>query len=239
MILFDIFKPAPYIPEIQDPEVVSKEYRYWRIRILYSIFIGYALYYFTRKSFTFAMPGIIQDLGYDKSQLGLLGSVLSLTYGISKFASGIMSDRSNPRYFMAFGLIVTGVINVLFGLSSSLWMFVILWGLNGWFQGFGWPSCVRFLTHWYSHTERGSWWSVFNISQNVGAFLIPWIAGACLQYLGWRYAMYIPGITCICGGFFLINRLRDTPQSLGLPRLKNFETIIRARPSLRTARSKI
>lgn len=220
--LLDLFKPAPHIEEIQDQEEVKHLYHYWRIRILYSMFVGYALYYFTRKSFTFAMPGLIHDLGFDKSQLGLLGSILSLSYGLSKFASGILSDRSNPRYFMAFGLVMTGVFNIFFGMASSIWMFAIFWGLNGWFQGFGWPPAVRFLTHWYSHSERGSWWSTWSVSQNIGAFVIPWVVGAALQFLGWRYAMYIPGVICIFGGFFLINRLRDTPQSLGLPSIEKF-----------------
>ena len=217
-----LLQPAPFIPEIQDPEVVKEDYKYWRIRILYSMFIGYAFYYFTRKSFTFAMPGLIQDLGFDKSQLGILGSILSIMYGISKFASGIIGDRTNPRYMMAFGLMLTGVCNILFGLSSSIMFFAIFWGLNGWFQGFGWPPCARLLTQWYSHSERGSWWSTWNVSHNVGGFLIPWVAGVSLQFFGWRWAMYIPGILCILVGFFLINRLRDTPQSLGLPVIEKY-----------------
>lgn len=220
--LLKLFKPAPHIPEIADSEEVKANYKYWRIRILYSMFIGYAFYYFTRKSFTFAMPGIMQELHLDKSELGLMGSVFALTYGISKFISGIVSDQSNPRYFMAFGLILTGIVNIFFGMSSSLLLFAIFWGLNGWFQGCGWPPCVRFLTHWYSHSERGSWWSVWSVSQNVGAFIIPWIVGICLHYYGWRAGMYVPGVLCILGGFFLINRLRDTPQSLGLPSIEKF-----------------
>lgn len=220
--VLSFFKPAPHIKEIEDSNKVDSLYKYWRIRIFYSMFIGYALYYFTRKSFTFAMPGMIQELSLDKSQLGILASVFNITYGVSKFASGIMSDRSNPRYFMALGLFMTGVINIFFGLSSSLLVFTVLWGLNGWFQGFGWPPCARFLMHWYSHSERGSWWSTWNISHNVGAFLIPWIVGYILQYYGWRYAMYVPGIICIAGSLFLINRLRDTPQSLGLPPIEKY-----------------
>lgn len=219
---FDILKPAPFIEPIKDNEVVDKKYHYWRIRILYSTFIGYALYYFTRKTLSIAMPGIIQDLHFDKSQLGLLGSIFSVMYGISKFASGLMGDRLNPRYFMALGLMLTGIVNILFGMSSSLMMFAFFWGLNGYFQGFGWPPCARFLTQWYSHSERGSWWATWNVSHNVGAFLIPYIAGPCLQYLGWRYAMYVPGVICIFGSFYLINRLRDTPQSLGLPPIEEF-----------------
>lgn len=215
--LIDFFKPAPHIVEIQDPQELDKTYKYWRYRTLYSMFFGYALYYFTRKSFTFAMPGMIADLNFDKSHLGILGSVLSITYGISKFASSIISDKSNPRYFMAFGLFLTGGFNICFGMSSSILMFALFWGLNGWFQGFGWPPCARFLTHWYSQSERGAWWSTWNISHNVGAFTIPWIVGACLYYWDWRVAMYVPGIICILGSVVLINRLRDTPQSLGLP----------------------
>jgi MFS transporter, OPA family, sugar phosphate sensor protein UhpC len=220
--LFNLFKPAPNVPEIEDPETVQTSYRYWRVRIFYSMFVGYAFYYFTRKSFTFAMPGLIEDLHLTKGDLGLLGSVLYITYGFSKFASGMLSDRSNPRYFMAVGLILTGICNIFFGFSSSLLMFVLWWGLNGWFQGFGWPPCARFLTQWYSQNERGSWWSSWNVSHNVGAFLIPWIIGVCLSYLDWRAAMYVPGLMCIAGGIFLINRLRDTPQSLGLPPIEKF-----------------
>lgn len=218
-----ILEPAPALPEIQDQEEVKKLYHYWRIRILYSMFIGYAFYYFTRKSFTFAMPGIIAELGFDKSQLGILASIFSISYGISKFTSGIISDRSNARYFMAFGLLVTGIFNILFGLTSSLILFSLFWGLNGWFQGFGWPPCVRFLTQWYSHSERGSWWSSCSVSHNVGAFLIPWIVGFSIYFFGdWRSAMYVPGVLCILGSFFLINRLRDTPESLGLPSIEKF-----------------
>lgn len=217
-----ILKPAQPLPEIQDKETVNELYPYWRYRILYSIFLGYAFYYFTRKSFVFAMPGLMAELHYDKTQLGLLGSIFSIAYGISKFGSGILSDVSSPRYFMAIGLLFTGICNILFGLSSSLFFFAFFWGLNGWFQGFGAPPCIRFLTQWYSHSERGAWWSTWSTSHNIGAFIIPWIVGASLENFGWRYAMYIPGIMCIVGSLFLINRLRDTPPSIGLPPIDKY-----------------
>lgn len=220
--LLNFLKPAPHIPPIENSQQVDTLYRYWRIRIFYAMFLGYAIYYFTRNSFTFAMPGLMQELHFDKSQLGILATVFSLTYGISKFVSGFLSDRSSPRYFMALGLFATGIINILFGLSSSLLLFVLLWGFNGWFQGCGWPPCARFLMHWYSHSERGAWWSSWNASHNVGAFLIPWIVGAVSQEFGWRYAMYVPGIFAIATSFFLINRLRDTPEAIGLPPIEKF-----------------
>ncbi len=222
MSLFSIFKPAPYQEEITDSEEVKKNYSYWRMRIFYSMFVGYAFYYFTRKSFTFAMPTLVQDLGLDKAELGILGSIMAITYGFSKFVSGIIGDRANPRYFMSIGLIFTGICNILFGCASSLLFFALFWGLNGWFQGFGWPGCARLLTHWYSQNERGRWWSFWNTSHNIGGALIPLIIGGAIQYFGWRVAMFLPGVLCILAGIFLINRLRDTPQSLGLPTIERF-----------------
>jgi len=168
------------------------------------------------------MPSLIADLGFDKAELGILATILSLSYGLSKFVSGILQDRSNARYFMAFGLIITGLTNILFGLSSSLLFFAIFWGLNGWFQGFGWPPCARLLTHWYSQNERGSWWSCWNVSHNVGGAAIPILVAACIAVGGWRFALITPGLLCVLGGLFLINRLRDTPESLGLPSVEKY-----------------
>jgi OPA family sugar phosphate sensor protein UhpC-like MFS transporter len=223
MKLFNIFRPAPMQPLLKDKETIKKKYRYWRFRVFYSMYIGYALFYITRKSFTFAMPFLTTELGYTKAQLGIIGSMLYITYGISKFFSGVQSDRSNPRYFMATGLVLTGFFNIFFGMSSSIVAFMIFWGLNGWFQGWGWPPCAKLLTHWYAQSERGTWWGIWNTSHNIGAALIPFIVVFSVQHYGWRYALYVPGVLCILGGFFLLNRLTDTPRSLGLPTIEKFK----------------
>ncbi len=220
--LFDFLKPSPFLEEIQDKTAVDKKYRYWRFRTFYAMYIGYAFYYLTRKSFTYTIPALSGSLGFDKAQIGLFGSVLSITYAISKFLSGIQGDKSNPRYFMGIGLILTGVCNLCFGMSSLFITLLIFWGLNGWFQGWGAPVCAKLLTHWYSHSERGRWWSVWNTAHNLGGALIPLLAAFCIQCYGWRYAMYVPGILGILGGLFIINRLRDTPQSLGLPSVEKY-----------------
>jgi OPA family sugar phosphate sensor protein UhpC-like MFS transporter len=219
---FNIFAAPPKREMIADLEKINKDYSYWRIRTFYSMYIGYAFFYLTRKSFTFVMPVMIEELGFTKADLGILGSILYFSYGISKFFSGIVSDRSNPRYFMSIGLIATGICNICFGLSSSILFFGIFWGLNGWFQGWGWPPCARLLTHWYAKNERGRWWGMWNTSHNLGGAFIPLIVGVIASYYGWRMAMYIPGFICIIMGFFLINRLRDTPKSLGLPSIEEY-----------------
>ncbi len=220
--VFSVLRAAPIPNRIQDSTKISQHYRHFRWRILYSMFFGYAVFYLTRKSFTFAMPEMLKTLPYTKEELGILISAFYLSYGVSKFISGMLSDRANPRYFMAIGLIITGILNLLFGASSSLWAFTIIWMLNGFFQGWGWPPCAKLLTYWYAQSERGRWWSVWNTSHNVGGALIPLIAAAAIAFGSWRTAMYVPGVIAIVMGFFLINRLRDIPASEGLPTVEEY-----------------
>ena len=194
-MLLKFLRSAPDVPRIQDKATVDKKYKYWRMRTLYGMYAGYAIFYFTRKSFTFAMPQILSTLHYTKEDLGLLGTLLYIIYGCSKFLSGMLSDRSSPRYFMAVGLIMTGFANIFFGLTSLLWVWAIFWAINAFFQGWGWPPCARLLTHWYSKNERGRWWAVWNTSHNAGGALIPLIvAGSFLIWHGWQAAMFAPGI---------------------------------------------
>jgi len=218
----NLLSPASFLPQMTDEVAVKKAYRYWRIRTVYSMYIGYSFYYFTRKSFTFITPYLKDDAGLTIDELGLLASILTLAYGISKFVSGILCDRSNPRYFMAIGLILTGVFNILFGLVSSFLFFALFWGLNGLFQGWGWPACAKQLTHWFGRAERGTWWSFCTTSHTVGGFFIAYLAAFCAEWYGWRYGMIIPGVLSIGVGCWLLNRLRDVPQSLGLPSVEKY-----------------
>ncbi len=221
--LSNLFKD-PHLPAITDQHTIDKKYRYWRIRTFYAMYVGYAAFYLTRKSFTFAIPQMIQDLHFTKEQIGILGSIFYVIYGMSKFAGGMLSDRSNPRYFMSISLLITAIANIFFGFSSSLMCFILFWSINAIFQGWGWPPCARLLTHWYSQSERGRWWGFWNSSHNIGGAAIPIIvANSILIFGSWRAGLFIPAIITIIIAIFVMNRLRDIPESQGLPPIEIYK----------------
>ena len=196
---------------------VDSMYKKWRIKILIGMYVGYTAYYFTRKSLNFIAPNLLAEHLLTKEMLGIMSTLFYIVYGLSKFFSGILSDKSNPRWFMGGGLIVTGIINILFGFSSSTALFITLWIINAYFQGWGWAPCSKLLTSWYSKSERGTWWSIQNTSHNVGGALIPIVVGIITLHYGWRFGMMIPGIIAIACGLFVCWRLRDKPETMGLP----------------------
>lgn len=195
-----MFKTPASIAPLSNKAEIDARYRYWRRHILITIWLGYALFYFTRKSFNAAAPEILASGVMTRTDIGLLATLFYITYGLSKFFSGIVSDRSNARYFMGVGLIATGVVNILFGFSTSLWAFALLWALNAFFQGWGAPVCARLLTAWYSRNERGGWWAIWNTAHNVGGALIPMVVGAAALHYGWRTGMMIAGALAIVAG---------------------------------------
>ncbi len=136
---------------------------------------------------------------------------------------GNVSDRSNPRYFMALGLILSGIVNLLFSSAHSVWIMAVLWLLNGWFQGMGWPPCARTLTHWYSDRERGTMFALWNIAHNVGGGLVGPVGSlAIILFSSWQSVFYVPAAMAISMGLLIILFLRDTPQSVGLPPIEEY-----------------
>ena len=83
------FKEPPAIEPIQDKEKVDSMYSHWRMRIFYSCFIGYTIFYLCKKNIAVALPGLSEEFGYTNTELGLLGSSLYLTSGIGKFVNGV------------------------------------------------------------------------------------------------------------------------------------------------------
>jgi len=215
--LWAALRTQPAVAPIEDDAEMRRTYRAWRIRNMYGMLVGYAAFYLVRKNFSIAMPAMLEELHYTKTDFGIMLSAFSILYGFGKLANGILADRANPRYFIAIGLIGAAFFNVLFGLSSSLTFLGIFWLANAWMQSMGWPPCARLLTFWYSPRERGTMWGLWNASHQIGGALILVGGGILVTRYGWRSAFWVPAIVSVLVTFFVVHRLRDTPQSMGLP----------------------
>jgi len=221
------FLKPPAHKEILPAEKIDPEYKRLRLQVFMGIFIGYAGYYLVRKNFSLIMPDLL-NLGFNKAELGLALSAVSIAYGISKFLMGSLSDRSNARIFITLGLILSAILVILFGTipyltSTVAVMFAVLF-LNGWFQGMGWPACGRTMVHWFSTTERGTKMSIWNVAHNIGGGLIGPLAILGVAIFGdWQSKLYFPGMVACMVAVIAYILVRDTPQSCGLPNIEIYK----------------
>ncbi len=226
--MISLLKPAPVRERLPDDRI-DPEYRRLRWRVFAGIFIGYAAYYLVRKNFALAMPDILRDYPqYNKAQLGTAMTGLSIAYGLSKFLMGSVSDRSNPRWFMPLGLLLSCAVLFVFGtvrgIYASLFLMVALMSLNGWVNGMGWPPCGKSIVHWWSTRERGRTVAYWNVAHNVGngtaaplALLGVWI------FSDWNAKFYFNAAVAAALAVWTWFLLRDTPQSCGLPPVEEYK----------------
>jgi len=212
----DWLAPPPPIEPVPAAEVRSK-YTYWRNRQLFATYVGYTVYYCLRKNIPVAVPLLTADLGISKAAFGLFFTLHDLIYGFAKYLAGTIADRSNPRILLALGLFLAALCNLGFGLGSTVTMLGVLWVLNGFFQGFGFPPSARILSHWFRPSERGLKWGIFNTSHQLGTLLILGLSSYWGSRYGWRYCFLFPALMGLLGSVFLYALVRDTPASLGLP----------------------
>ena len=200
----------------------NKLFEYWRFRTMYSIIIGFATFYLIRMNFSLAIPGICAEFHYTKSDIGLIISIGSILYGVGKFFFGIIGDRYSARYIMVLGLLLSAVMNIFLGFSSTIPFFAIFYALNHCFQSMGAPPCAKLLTHWFTTAERGRRWAMWSSSQQIGSAIIALVGPYIIIHFGWRYVFFLPGVAAIFLAIFLFSKLRDTPESLNLPSVEKF-----------------
>ena len=175
----------------------KKLFNYWQTRTIVVTMIGYALFYFVRKNFSFAMPGLAAEYGISNTSFGIILAVVGLVYGLSRFVNGLIADRMNARYHMSLGLLLCALASFAFGFAPSILgidigvaphtliiLFGVLLVLNNIFQGSGFPPCARLLSHWIPPQELATKMSIWNTSHSIGAGLLAILCGFIMGHMG-------------------------------------------------------
>lgn len=200
--------------------MVKEKFSYWRKRVFIATWITYGTFYLGRVNIAIAIPGMIKDLGYSKTQLGMVLSCLFFAYAAGQFINGQLADKWGARRFISIGLIASGILNILFGLTGLLTAMMLLWGLNGYFQSMGWAPSVKTVANWFPVKKRGKMSGILGSSYQIGNAYSWALAGMVVGLFGWRWAFFIPGGLLILSAIHWFIRGRNAPEEVGLPTIE-------------------
>ncbi len=136
---------------------------------------------------------------------------------MGKFTNGFLADRCNIARFMSTGLLLSGAANLLLGFNPVFSIFLLLWGLNGWFQSVGSAPSVVALSHWFAKKERGTRYGIWSASHSIGEGLTFVGTSVLVAAYGWRWGFWGPGLVCLLAALVMYRTLDDRPQTYGLP----------------------
>ena len=227
MGLYSFYRISKPSKETVSPENVKETYRSLRNRTFWGATIAYSLYYVCRMSINVVKQPLIDEDILSAGQLGLIGSALLFVYAVGKFLNGFIADYCNIRRFMATGLFISAVVNLLmgaFGLFDGMLptmlifiMFAVLWGINGWMQSMGSAPGVISLSRWFPQSRRGSYYSLFSTSPYIGEFISYNLLALVVAWLGWQAGFIVAAIAGLAGALIILMFVSDTPESCGLP----------------------
>jgi OPA family sugar phosphate sensor protein UhpC-like MFS transporter len=221
--LLQFFATGKDRPLLQDKARIDQLYRRHRTRILLAITAGYALAYTCRLGLDVVKKPLIDQGIFTADQLGVIGSAVFYAYAFGKLVNGFLADHANIKRFFAIGVLLSASINLLMGWSTLLWVAVVLWGFNGWFQGFGAPSGIVAISRWFSNRERGRIYGIWSTAHPLGEGLTFIGSAALVSYFGWRAGFMGPGLVglVVAGAIYLL--VQDRPATLGLPTVADWK----------------
>jgi OPA family sugar phosphate sensor protein UhpC-like MFS transporter len=208
---------------------VQSEYKRLRNRTFWGVTGAYALYYVCRMAMSVVKQPLIDDGIFTAGELGIIGSAFYFVYAFGKFMNGFVADYCNIRRFMATGLLVSTVVNLLMGVTGLMhgwWgmssvvlliVFAVLWGINGFCQSMGAPPGVISLSRWFPLNRRGTFYSILSATPYLGKSLSVFLLGIVVGAIGWDYGFILSAVAGVIGSAAIILFVSDTPESCGLP----------------------
>lgn len=225
MSLFSFYRISkPSVDKVPEGKIDST-YKSLRSKTFWGATIAYSLYYVCRMSINVVKQPLIDEGVLTAGELGLIGSALLFVYAVGKFLNGFIADYCNIRRFMATGLFISALANLILGVLGIFKlpallvfvMFTLLWGINGWVQSMGSAPGVISLSRWFPQSKRGSYYSLFSTSPYIGEFISYNVLALVVGWLGWQSGFIVAAVAGLIGTALIMFFVSDTPESKGLP----------------------
>ncbi len=191
----------------------------------------YTSFYMCRYNFSLANKAISEEFHFSKENMGSIITTALLAYACGQIINGLLADKLGGKKAMLIGAAGTIVMNLLFG-AASFWgllgLFVVVRGIDGYFQAFGAPGMIKINAAWFDPRERGRFAGIFGFMINLGRFGIFKLGPALLagfSVLGlmtvpplhWRWLFWIPSGLCTIAALVMALVVKQTPEDAGFP----------------------
>src|SRR5690349_13976111 len=126
------------------------------------------LNYADRQAIFSVFPKLESEFGFDKTQLGLIGSAFMWFYAGGALFAGLVGDRLRRKDLILGGCLFWSCVTVMTGWCSKLWQFVTVRAAEGFGETFYFPASMSMLSDYHSKATRSRAMSIHQSSVYVG-----------------------------------------------------------------------
>lgn len=189
----------------------------YKWRALIGVTFCYLFYYTGRQTLGFAVAGIQHDFGFSKYEIGWISATMLWCYAAGQFVNGNLGDKVGGKVMMILGALLSLAANWVFSFGHSYMFFLVVWGLNGYFQSMGFAPGSRLLSNWWDGQHRGFVYGVyvgFSGFSSVLAFVLPVLILGTL-HLDWTWVFRLAPLSMLLGVLVLLLFVKERPDSHG------------------------
>ncbi len=168
--------------------------------------------YADRQAIFSVFPKLKEEFGFDKVQLGLIGSAFMWVYAAGAPLAGFIGDRLRRKDLILGGCLVWSAITVATGWCSKLWHFVTVRALEGFGETFYFPATMSLVSDYHTPKTRSRAMSFHQSSVYVGTIMGSWVGAWFAEHYGWRLGFYCFGTLGMVLALVLYKFLLEPPR---------------------------
>ena len=165
-------------------------YKWWVVAMLWFVcFFNYA----DRQAIFGVFPKLKEEFGFNKEQLGLIGSAFMWVYAAGAPFAGFIGDRFRRKDLILGGCFFWSLVTMVTGWCNKVWQFVTVRALEGFGETFYFPSSMSLLGDYHNANSRSRAMAFHQSSVYAGTILGSWWGAWFAEKYDWRLGFYFFG----------------------------------------------
>jgi MFS family permease len=211
----------------------SKRYENTLLAIL---FFSWGTVFLDRTSQHYLAPYFAPEFHMNHQQIGMLGSVVAITWALSTLFFGAMSDRIGRKPILVPVVFIFSLLSWISGMVHSYHQLLLVRALLGIAEGPAWSIMTALIEESSPPTRRGrNIGIVVSAAALVGLAVAPVLTTQVAARAGWRWAFFVSGVPGFLLGLLIWKFVKepekkDDASTHGHPvRIRDFLSILRYR----------
>ena len=150
--------------------------------------------YADRQAISVVFPALKEEFGFNKEQLGWIGSAFMWVYAGAAPLAGWAGDRMQRRHLILGGCLFWSFVTVTTAWCTKLWHFITVRALEGFGETFYYPASMSLVSAYHGAKTRSRAMAFHQSSVYVGTIGGSWVGALMAQHYGWRTGFYCFGI---------------------------------------------
>jgi sugar phosphate permease len=170
----------------------------------------YLINYIVRVNVSTAAAAFQPELGFSRTQLGLIFSAFAYPYLVFQVIGGWLSDRFGARRALTVFSLIWAAATMLLGFANGLAAMIagrVLLGLGV----SALPTATRAMSNWMPTSRRGFAQGITHSCARLGNAIAPPLIAGLIAAVTWRGSFFVMGAVSLVWSIAWVLYFRDTP----------------------------